>query len=1072
MQPLRLSFLIFLFIATTSYGATRTWTGAGANSSWTTPANWSPSAATSGDDLVFPPGNLRLSNTNDFAAGTSFSSITFNGTNYSLNGNAIMLAAGIANNAATAGNNTITFPVTVAADQTFSSPNSGSTLIITGNITNNATTLSFSGITVIVTGVISGAGGIQATAGTLLLDAANTYTGPTTVSSGFLIANNSLALGATSSGTTVNSSGTLGFQNNITVPEPITLNSTLVNFSGTNTVTGNITLNIANSTVDVRTNSLLNFTNVLSGAGGLLKTNTGLLRLAGGANNTYAGNTTVNAGTLLLSKTAGAIAIPGALTIGDGIGPAPDTVRLQGPEQIADNAAVTVGSSGLLDAGSFAEKIGSLAGSSGASVVFTNALITGGNGNSTSFASVLSGSGPIQKLGSGVWTLSGTNTYTGNTTLSAGTILVNGQLSGSIVSLSGGTLGGTGVVVAAVSGAGGGVLAPGNSPGRLTATNVTLNAATAFNVELNGSSPGSGYDQLVANGVSLNNAALNVSLNFSPTNGATFVIVTNRGAAAITGTFAGLPEGAQFIGGSAAFSISYVGGTGNDVVLTATGCEAPCNLRVHNPADDHSVYIRWDPPISGVVSEYLIYRDGFVVDHGEPDRYGVLFIYYDPHLLAGHSYTYQVTAVFTNGVVSAPSNPLQINALPLQPKVGTNQIATLLLRFSDYPSEPYAPSFVDDFMFNATNSIKKYMEEVSYGLFSVQGATYGWYTLPHPGSNYCATLFPNGLWYSCNTAQILQDAYTVIPLAVSNALAAANVVQVAIHGMGTVGEAGGGFAFYAATNGFDSGTVVHELGHTLGFLHASSLINCTGYRMGPDLINLRTNNCFTALYGDSYDPMGAGETFHYNSFFKEKAGWLPTNNIQWVTNDGDYVLNAIELPTNAIQTLRIDLGAESFWFLEYRTKTGFDGQIVTNGVQPIDGVLMRLRETQFNFADWETFWIQPVIKTNSPWFDPYNGLSVNVLSQNGRTATVRIAGMSYVFKITDVQRAGPTTNNVQLTWNSVPGARYIIQSSPDLVSWTNLLTSVDATNRLTTFTLTNAASLSRRFFRLGVDTGP
>src|SRR5262249_26586858 len=158
-----------------------------------------------------------------------------------------------------------------------------------------------------------------------------------------------------------------------------------------------------------------------------------------------------------------------------------------------------------------------------------------------------------------------------------------------------------------------------------------------------------------------------------------------------------------------------------------------------------------------------------------------------------------------------------------------------------------------------------YMEECSYGHYSITGATYGWYTLPLAASNYCTTQFPNGLWYSCNNGHILQDAYTVIPPSVSNAVASADRVPIATHGMGTVGEAGGNFAFYAATNGFTPGTVAHELGHTLGFLHASALIDCDGYNMGSDLIYLRTNNCFTLLYGDNYDPMGAGETFHYNS---------------------------------------------------------------------------------------------------------------------------------------------------------------------------------------------------------------
>src|SRR5262249_2778592 len=61
--------------------ATRTWTGLG-NGNWMTAANWNggTQAPSPGDDLVFPSGAGQLANTNDFADGTAFNSITFTGT--------------------------------------------------------------------------------------------------------------------------------------------------------------------------------------------------------------------------------------------------------------------------------------------------------------------------------------------------------------------------------------------------------------------------------------------------------------------------------------------------------------------------------------------------------------------------------------------------------------------------------------------------------------------------------------------------------------------------------------------------------------------------------------------------------------------------------------------------------------------------------------------------------------------------------------------------------------------------------------------------------------------------------
>src|SRR5204862_4172255 len=56
---------------------------------------------------------------------------------------------------------------------------------------------------------------------------------------------------------------------------------------------------------------------------------------------------------------------------------------------------------------------------------------------------------------------------------------------------------------------------------------------------------------------------------FTPALGTTFVIVNNDGADAVNGTFVGLPEGGGILSAGTVFQISYVGGTGNDITLTA-----------------------------------------------------------------------------------------------------------------------------------------------------------------------------------------------------------------------------------------------------------------------------------------------------------------------------------------------------------------------------------------------------------------------------------------------------------------------------------------------------------------------
>ena len=58
---------------------------------------------------------------------------------------------------------------------------------------------------------------------------------------------------------------------------------------------------------------------------------------------------------------------------------------------------------------------------------------------------------------------------------------------------------------------------------------------------------------------------------FTPTTGQTFLILDKVGAGSIAGTFSGLAEGAtipNFLGSASSAQISYVGGDGNDIVLT------------------------------------------------------------------------------------------------------------------------------------------------------------------------------------------------------------------------------------------------------------------------------------------------------------------------------------------------------------------------------------------------------------------------------------------------------------------------------------------------------------------------
>ena len=77
----------------------------------------------------------------------------------------------------------------------------------------------------------------------------------------------------------------------------------------------------------------------------------------------------------------------------------------------------------------------------------------------------------LTKSGAGTWTLSADNSYSGGTTVSEGTLLVNGSLGTNTVTVNGGTLGGTGTINGPVVVNAAGVLSPGASIGTLAISN-------------------------------------------------------------------------------------------------------------------------------------------------------------------------------------------------------------------------------------------------------------------------------------------------------------------------------------------------------------------------------------------------------------------------------------------------------------------------------------------------------------------------------------------------------------------------------------------------------------------------
>lgn len=194
------------------------------------------------------------------------------------------------------------------------------------------------GSTLTITGTVEASGGTNGAlrkvgAGTLILTANNPYHWPTYVEAGVLNIRHNNALGTTAGSTMVNTGAALEVQGDITVGEAITLNgpSLLRSVSGANVWNGSINLaGTSASNIQVDTGSTLTLAGVVSGDPGenLVKVGDGTLILSG--DNTYGGETHVNAG--LLDLRHGNALGAGAVNVASGA-----AIRVQ------DNIAVSTG---------------------------------------------------------------------------------------------------------------------------------------------------------------------------------------------------------------------------------------------------------------------------------------------------------------------------------------------------------------------------------------------------------------------------------------------------------------------------------------------------------------------------------------------------------------------------------------------------------------------------------------------------------------------------------------------------------------------------------------------------------
>jgi autotransporter-associated beta strand protein len=191
------------------------------------------------------------------------------------------------------------------------------------------------------------------------------------------------------------------------------------------------------------TNGVNNRTKRVSGTGGLItnsSTDPSLLVLAArdNTNPSWAGNIQDGAGSVALRITNSGSGGLGTIMTFSGINTYSgdtqifdNTLKAGSVTALSPNSNFTLSNNAAsrIDLGDFNNTIGSLTGSPNSQVLLGSATLTTGakDDASTTFEGVISGTGGLVKAGTGTFTLTGANTYTGDTTVSAGVLAVDGD---------------------------------------------------------------------------------------------------------------------------------------------------------------------------------------------------------------------------------------------------------------------------------------------------------------------------------------------------------------------------------------------------------------------------------------------------------------------------------------------------------------------------------------------------------------------------------------------------------------------------------------------------------------------